>query len=130
MFTRRHIVSIVLLKHGYLTLYHEILPCDYSLYRNDRTTCGGGVLIAVSDLISSTLISSPPDLEVNLNCPHGPISLCTVYVPPNSGVDYHNCLLSYLHYLPTTLETVIFVSDFNLPDICWSTLTGTSLYPC
>ena len=104
---------------------HEILPRDYSLYRNDRTTRGGGVLIAVSDLISSTLISSPPDLEiitVNLMDPF----LSAQYVPPNSGVDYHKCLLSYLHYLSTTLETVIFVGDFNLPDICWSTLTGTS----
>ena len=26
---------------------HEIQPCDYSLYRNDRTMRGGGVLIAV-----------------------------------------------------------------------------------
>ena len=60
----------------------EILPCGYTFYRKDRASHGGGVLIAVNDLLSSTLLSSPPGLEVitiNLNCPNGPITLCTVY---------------------------------------------------
>ena len=60
---------------------HEILPCGYSLYHKDRSSRGGGVLIAVSDLISSSLIPSPPDLEVitvNVFCHNGPITFCTV----------------------------------------------------
>ena len=86
--------------------------------------------VAVSDLVpisdvfdlvlATTLISCPPDFAVNLNC-H--ISLCTVYVPPNSADGYHKCLLSYLH---SRTETVIIVGDFNMPDICWSTGTSTS----
>ena len=44
---------------------HEILPCGYLLYRKDRATHGGGVLIALSDLVPSTLNSTPPDLEIN-----------------------------------------------------------------
>ena len=110
---------------------HEILPCGYSLYRKDRATCGGGVLIAVSDLVPITLIPSPPDLEiiaVNLNCHNKPISLCTVYVPPNSSDSYRKCLLSYLHSFASHMETVIIVGDYNMPDICWSTLTGTSTF--
>ena len=110
---------------------HEILPCGYSLYHKDRATRGGGVLIAVSDLVPSTLISTPPDLEiiaVNLNCHNKPISLCTVYVPPNSADSYHKCLLSYLHSFASHMESVIIVGDFNMPDICWSTLTGTSTF--
>ena len=92
---------------------HEILPCGYSLYRKDRSSRGGGVLIAVSDLISSSLIPSPPDLEVitvNVFCHNGPITFCTVYVPPNSEVDYHCCLtiiqlwkMSYLWETSTCL---------------------------
>ena len=111
--------------------YHEILPCGYSLYRKDRNSRGGGVLIAVSDLISSSLIPSPPDLEVitvNVFCHNGPITFCTVYVPPNSEVDYHNQLLSYLYSIVSTMENVILVGDFNMPDICWSSLTGTSTF--
>lgn len=34
----------------------EILSCDYKLYRRDRTSRGGGVLIAVSNRISSRLL--------------------------------------------------------------------------
>ena len=94
----------------------------------DRSSRGGGVLIAVSDLISSP---SPPDLEVitvNVFCHNGPITFCTVYVPPNSEVDYHNQLLSYLYSIVSTMENVILVGDFNMPDICWSSLTGTSTF--
>ena len=110
---------------------HEILPCGYSLYRKDRSSRGGGVLIAVSDLISSSLIPSPPDLEVitvNVFCHNGPITFCTVYVRPNSEDDYHNQLLSYLYSIVSTMENVILVGDFNMPDICWSSLTGTSTF--
>ena len=56
----------------------EILPCEYTLYRKDRGSRGGGVLIAVSDSVPSVLISSPEDLEIiTVNIP---ITLCTVYL--------------------------------------------------
>ena len=100
MCTLPPILFIVSLKHGYLTVFdHEILPCEYTLYCNDRGSHGGGVLIPVSDSVPSVLISSPEELEiitVNLNLLNGPITLCTVYVPPNSGDDYLKNLLSYL----------------------------------
>ena len=72
----------------------EILPCECTLYHKDRGSRGGGVLIAVSDSVPSVLISSLEELEIiALNIP---ITLCTVYVPPISGDDYHKNLLSYL----------------------------------
>ena len=37
---------------------HEIIPKNYSIYRKDRKSCGGGVIIAISDSISSNLILS------------------------------------------------------------------------
>ena len=43
---------------------NEILPSGYSVYRNDRPQRGGGVMIAVKDSLSSSLVSSPKDLEV------------------------------------------------------------------
>ena len=107
----------------------EILPHEYTIYRKDRGSRGGGVLIAVSESVSSVLISSPTDLEkitVCLNCQNESIFLCAVYVPPNSGNDYHKCLLSYLTYVASSADSVIFVGDFNLPDICWSSLIGQS----
>ena len=42
----------------------EILPSNFVLYRSDRPSRGGGVLIAVHESIYSALVSSPFDLEV------------------------------------------------------------------
>ena len=107
----------------------EILPCEYTLYREDRGSRGGGALIVVSDSVPSVLISSPEVLEiitVNLNFLNGPITLCTVYVPPNSGDDYYKTLLSYLAHVSSSADSIILVGDFNLPDVCWSSLIGQS----
>ena len=30
---------------------HEILPCNYSIYRKDRMSRGGGVLVAVNNVL-------------------------------------------------------------------------------
>ena len=42
----------------------EILPTDFVLYRKDRPSRGGGVLIAVKSSFHSSLIPSPSDVEV------------------------------------------------------------------
>ena len=99
----------------------EILPCEYTLYHEDRGSHKGGVLIAVSDSVHSVLISSPEELEiitVNLNPLDGPISLCTTVA--NSGDYYHNNLLSYLAHVSSSADTINLVGDFNLPDVCGS----------
>ena len=42
-----------------------IIPTGFSVYRKDRGSRGGGVLIAVNDSVSSSLLpQSPTDLEV------------------------------------------------------------------
>ena len=97
-------------------------------YRNDRRSRGGGVLVAVNDSIPSLFISSPADLEVIVVQIYftNPLNLCTVYVPPNSGVLYFNSLLSFLSDMLSSDVPCIIVGDFNLPNICWLTLTGDS----
>ena len=72
---------------------HEILPCGYSLYRKDKSSRGGGVLIAVSDLISSSLIPSPPDLEV--------ITVNVVTMDQSPSAQY---------MFPLTLRTTIIIN--------------------
>ena len=110
----------------------EILPCEYTLYCEDRGFRGSGVLIAVSDSVPSVLISSPEELEiiiVNLNFLIRPITLCTVYVLPNSGDDYHKNLLSYLAHVSSSADSITLVGDFSFPDVCWSSLIGQSPFP-
>ena len=106
----------------------EILSCEYTIYHKDRGSCGDGVLTAISESVPSVLISSPADLEVIAVNQNGPtcITLCTVYVNPNSGDDYHKSLLSYPAHVASFADSVTFVGDFSLPDICWSSLIGLS----
>ena len=108
----------------------EVLPHDFILYRKDRPSRGGGVLIAVHVSIPSSLLSSPVNLEV-VSVQVGvnqDFILCSVYIPPNSCESYLLSLLNYLSDLLYSHSKCIIVGDFNFPDIkfCWSTLSGTS----
>ena len=103
----------------------EILPSHYAIYRKDRGSHGGGVLVAVDESIPSSLIDSPPNLEiivVQLGLIY-PIILCTVYIPPNSS-DSFDTLIPFLTDILSSDTPCFIVGDFNLPDICWSTLSG------
>jgi len=71
-------------------LDNEILPVNYSIYRTDRVTRGGGVLLAVKNTVPSQCWESPKDLElvtvvISLN---NPVKICLVYNPPNSSLEY------------------------------------------
>ena len=96
---------------------YEILPTSYTLYRKDRKSRGGGILIAVDSSVSSILSHSPADLEVitiKVGTQKSIITVCAVYVPPNIGDNYQNVLLSYLTEMVSTSDHIIIVGDFNI----------------
>ena len=107
---------------------NEILPSQYFIFRKDRPTRGGGVLLAVHKLISARLASSPLNLEViTVECYlNFPVTFCIVYSPPNASEDYHQHLLEYLHELALSSTRLIIIGDFNLPDISWERLSAPS----
>jgi len=77
----------------------ETLPCEYTLYHEDRGSRGGGVLIAVSDSVPSVLISSPEVLEflsvttMNLHIPKVKIKSHKHPKWYNSNIRHHlNCI--------------------------------------
>ena len=107
----------------------EILPNGFVLYRKDRPRCGGGVLIAVKSCVPTSFVPSPPDLEVitiEVGTKHDFV-VCSVYIPPESSACLISSLVLYLNGLVALYKSCIFVGDFNLPDINWSSLTGSSL---
>lgn len=80
----------------------EIIPSHYTIYRHDRPTRGGGVLIAVNSSLSSSQLKSPFDLEivcVTIVTPSITYLLCLVYVPPKADSSYHASLLTYFESL-------------------------------
>ena len=76
----------------------EILPGNFSIFRMDRGSRGGGVLIAVDASVPCSVVSSPSNLEVVIVKIgfNSPLFLCTVYVPPSSSDGYQISLVGYL----------------------------------
>ena len=123
--------SIVCFCETWLTdsiLDYEIFPYEYVIYRKDRSSRGGGVLVAIKNHLPSCLISSPSHIEilcVNIGISN-PILLCTLYLPPNPYLSYFKDMIEYLSATLSTNIPCLICGDFNLPGVCWSTLTGNS----
>ncbi|XP_065895943.1 uncharacterized protein [Dysidea avara] len=107
---------------------NEIIPSGYTIYRKDRDSRGGGVLLAVKDNITSSQLSSPPHVEILtvLISTSNPFIISVVYIPPNSSDTYHELLHSYLTNLVDESSPIILLGDFNLPDVNWATYSGSS----
>ena len=111
----------------------EILPTNYNIYRKDRPTLGGGVLIAVKDSIPASVVSSnlsnhaPEIISVRLSLRKTTIVSC-VYLPPSPSDSNMNDVISNLTQIidANPLADTIFVGDFNMPDVQWDTLSSTS----
>ena len=59
----------------------EIIPSNFTLYRKDRSTRGGGVLIAVRESITSTFVNTRDDLEVlAVRLDHLATSSCALFI--------------------------------------------------
>ena len=99
------------------------------MYRKDRPTRGGGVLVAIKQSLTSSIIPSPSDLKiVSVKIGLGnDFTLCCVYVPPESSLSYVTSLVQFLTYFESSFSKCIIVGDFNFPDIDWCTLMGTSI---
>ena len=108
----------------------EFVPSGYAVYRKDRCSKGGGVMIVVHESIGSCFIDSPCDLEaVTVSVGTPSVTLCTVYNPPSATDLYHRSLISYLSSLSSSSHNLIIVGDFNFPDICWASLLVQMILP-
>ena len=109
----------------------ELLPHNYIIHRNDRKSRGGGVLIATKNNIPAMLISKPDHIEIislHLHL-HIPLTLCCIYIPPNSGNILINDLTSHVSDLVSSHSNdILLVGDFNMADIDWDTLSSASYF--
>ena len=102
----------------------------YSLYREDRGSRGGGVMImlAFSSTLPSKQVLSSHDLEVvsvSILLGNTEIICYAVYVPPSATSECHRNLVDYLTAITALSIPVLHLSDFNLPDINWTTFTDS-----
>ena len=93
----------------------EILPANFIVYRKDRTSRGGGVMLAIDLSIPSKIISSPNEIEVIVVqiFTNNPITLCLVYNPPNSTTAYQQNLLNFLTTIMLSNDNVIILGDLT-----------------
>ena len=104
--------------------YHLVIA---NLYRNDRGSKVGGVLLAINNklICEQFSVSNSMAIAVTINCSKKLI-FGIVYIPPNSLNSYHSSVINFIHSLSLTNNTII-VGDFNYPGIDWLTLSGTNL---
>ena len=131
-------------------LDNEILPsAQYKIYRRDRTAWthppdplnpnrfrrnGGGVMIAVRtdlEIISKEikLASGTELLAIEFTTPSGlKFILCTCYRVGTLGLENHNKIVAALRNLSRRkkLSKIYVLGDFNLKDVCWSTLESNT----
>jgi len=88
------------------------------------------VLLAISQSIPSLLLPTPDDLELLLLhiCSNNPFRLCLVYNPPNADSEYSQNLITFLQSIAADTTPLILMGDFNMPNISWSTLTGSTYF--
>ena len=93
---------------------NEILPSQYTIYRSDRKSRGGGIMIAINQSIPTKIVSCSKEVEaltVQLLLKQ-PINLCLIYNPPNSELNYRQKLLEYLSETMQSTEEVILLGDY------------------
>lgn len=97
------------------------------IYHCDRSSRGGGVLIAVSDEIPSrqTSISGSCEVVVVELSISPPVTLCCAYVPPGCGDDYYNLIVLASIYLAGVNRPAL---TYTLVGIIFAITKGVILY--
>ena len=103
----------------------ELMLNDYDIFRRDRPTKGGGVLIAVKKNLSCTQISSSKESET-IFCKiqikgRKPLIVGSIYRPPDYDYDQSKTTTKEIYDIMNKNKGAIFWfgGDFNLPDINW-----------
>jgi hypothetical protein len=106
----------------------------YSVFRHDRSSStGGGVLVAVSNAIKSSLVHSQSFgtcecifIDIVMN-DHITLRVDCIYRPPSASFDDSVSLFNCMNVHLENVNHFVIYGDFNLSDIDWANLTACSL---
>ncbi|GFU78052.1 probable RNA-directed DNA polymerase from transposon X-element, partial [Trichonephila clavipes] len=128
-------IDLILIQETHLRPSHNINIANYTCYRNDRPTSSdnnrafGGTLILVKNAINHFSLPTPPmqtiEATIVILTPfdHDPISIVSVYIPPNS--DEYTFTIDIENLIQTSSNCVLF-GDFNAPHTAWNCNTNSS----
>lgn len=106
---------------------------EFRVYRSDRKgTRGGGVLIAIHQGITCSIVHVTSDIESLWLICHAPpvtVLLGVCYRPPQTNSDFCRHMNNSLRQLVATYPNarILLFGDFNYPDIEWHNLGLSSL---
>ena len=114
----------------------ELGLSGYSIYRRDRNSAGGGILVAVDNIYPSKLVAVSSDSEtqiVEFRCQKWTVAVANHYRPNcndrRSLIDLQKILRQFLSHRVYTFN--ILSGDFNTPDLVPDIQTGqTHWTPC
>ncbi|GFT51380.1 probable RNA-directed DNA polymerase from transposon X-element [Trichonephila clavipes] len=134
-FIEQHSPDLILIQETHLRPSHNINIANYTCYRNDRPTssdnnrASGGTLILVKNAINHYSLPTPPmqtiEATIVILTPldHDPISIVSVYVPPQS--DEFTFTIDIENLIQTSSNCVLF-GDFNAPHTAWNCNSNSS----
>ena len=105
----------------------EILPwSDYDIYRKDRKTRGGGVLLALKSTSFSLSRGIVTDNDVELiaheltsTCNQKYLACCTYKPPQNMNRQWLDEFNHFLANKCSDYANILICGDFNFPKIFW-----------
>ena len=114
---------------------YSVFPSNYTVYRKDRNSSGGGVFIAIKDTFASYPLN---DADTNCEIVWASLQLngckklilASYYRPPKSSIDEvdHFCTSVdkvFASHSPNYPQVLI-GGDFNLPGINWESMSVNS----
>lgn len=95
---------------------------SYTIYRNDRNTRGGGVLLAINSKLKSCIVQEQSECEilaVDIMLLFKKIRVICVYIPPNVDSQILKDYIKTLSSLTHNIEKYLILGDFNFPNVNW-----------
>lgn len=102
----------------------ELFPENYVVFRRDRLTRAGGVVLAVradtvthAERISSMDLPDTESLWVKLSLKSSTVFVCVIYVPPRSSTSLYYNIFEKIesNYNLLNDKNILILGDLNLP---------------
>lgn len=125
-------IDIVFINETFLKPKHKFKLRNYAIYREDRPTHGGGVLIAIKNNIPHQRVpkiatSSLENISITIYINKRPVRLTSAYCP-----KYTTNFINDLDKITRTTEEYFIFGDFNAHHTSWNcchnNAAGRSLY--
>ena len=109
------------------TFDNKIFPPSFTVFRKDRNSHGGEVMIGIKNIIPVKQLSALESLElIALELLLSkPTTFCLVHIPLGSTEYYMMTFLDYTRSLSSS--NLIILGSLNFPDIGWSTLSSSNV---